>query len=337
MPQKYQRLSHLEREEISVSLGRHERPAVIARRLHRSRSTITREIHNQTSKYERYWAVWAHGRAKQMASSRKLGRRKLLTNEPLREAVHRMLRERWSPTQIAKRLVMEYPHDTAMRISDEAIYQYIYVLPRGELKKTLIQGLRQEHAWRRKRKTKEQKLVKRKPRIAQMFSIEERPAEVADRIVPGHWEGDLVMGKSNHTALGTLVERVTRYTLLVQMGRTDARSVRLAFTRAVRKLPKHLKKTLTYDQGQEMSQHKKFTMATGTKVFFAHPRSPWERGTNENTNGLVRQYFPKGTDFSWVSPAEITEAQHSLNNRPRAVLNFHTPNEAFSQLVALEA
>ena len=170
-----------------------------------------------------------------------------------------------------------------------------------------------------------------------MFSIEERPAEVADRTVPGHWEGDLILGKYKHSALGTLVERTTRYTILVPLGtQKDAISVRKAYVAAFQSIPAELKKTLTYDQGKEMSDHQQFTIDTNIEVYFAHPGSPWERGTNENTNGLIRQYFPKGTDFSTVTLEEIKEVQRSLNNRPRAVLDYLKPDEVFNNLVALK-
>lgn len=221
-----------------------------------------------------------------------------------------------------------------MHISHEAIYRFIYVLPRGELKKALVKALRQERAYRRKRRKNPEE---RRGTIAGMLSIEERPQEVADRSVPGHWEGDLILGKHKRTALGTLVERTTRYTILVPLGaKKDAVSVRKAYARAFRSVPTELKKTLTYDQGKEMSDHKQFTIDAGITVYFAHPASPWERGTNENTNGLIRQYFPKGTDFSKVSRYQIKRAQRRLNDRPRAVLHYDKPDEVINRLVALE-
>jgi IS30 family transposase len=169
-----------------------------------------------------------------------------------------------------------------------------------------------------------------------MLSIEERPAEVADRTVPGHWEGDLILGKYKRSALGTLVERTTRYTILVPLGdKNDAVSVRDAYAKAFQSLPIELKKTLTYDQGKEMSEHQRFTIDTGIQVYFAHPASPWERGTNENTNGLIRQYFPKGTDFTKVSVDDIKQVQQKLNDRPRAVLGYMKPDEVINDLVAL--
>lgn len=212
-----------------------------------------------------------------------------------------------------------------MQISHEAIYQYIYVLPRGELKQTLIKALRQEHKYRRTQKTGT--VEENRGKIANMLSIEERPEEVADRTVPGHWEGDLILGKYKRSALGTLVERTTRYTILVPLGgKKDALSVREAYAEAFKGVPDKLKKTLTYDQGKEMSQHEQFTIDTGIQVFFAHPGSPWERGSNENTNGLIRQYSPKGTDFTLVSVEEIKDVENKLNDRPRKVLNFYKPN-----------
>jgi len=222
-----------------------------------------------------------------------------------------------------------------MRISHETIYRYIYVLPRGSLKKALIKALRQERACRRKQKRGNGEETRGK--IADMLSIEERPAEVADRSVPGHWEGDLIMGKYKRTALGTLVERTTRYTVLVPLGKNkDAVSVRKAYAQELGNLPKEIVKTLTYDQGKEMSEHKRFTIDTGIQVHFAHPGSPWERGTNENTNGLIRQYFPKGTEFDKVSVQEIKRVQRELNDRPRAVLHCKKPDEVINQLVALK-
>ena len=166
-----------------------------------------------------------------------------------------------------------------------------------------------------------------------MLSIDERPKEVADRIIPGHWEGDLIIGKNNRSALGTLVERTTRTTILVPIKNREAETVAKAFAKAVKKLPQQMKLTLTYDQGREMASHKLFTNITGVKVYFAHPRSPWERGTNENTNGLIRQYFPKGTDFNEVSKYEVKRAQHRLNGRPRKTLDYSTPYESFNQLI----
>ena len=224
---------------------------------------------------------------------------------------------------------MDYADDKDMRISHETIYQHIYCLPRGELKKELMQGLRQSRKLRQPRKYAHS----RKPDITDIISISERPKEVRDRIVPGHWEGDLIIGKNRASAMGTLVERTTRLTLLVPLVEKDAFAVRNAFAKTFKRIPKQFKKTLTYDRGKEMAQHKLFTNETKIQVYFADPYSPWQRGTNENTNGLIRQYFPKGTDFKTVSLAEIQEAERRLNSRPRKVLKFYTPSEKFYELI----
>jgi len=329
----YRRLSSAEREEISRGLAQGESISAIARRLGRSPSTASREVTSNKGKGG-YRAFSAGRRAKEHASSRKHGKSRLAHEDQLRHYVMKKLRKRWSPREIVIRLPEEYPHDMTMRISHEAIYRYIYVLPRGSLKATLVKALRQERAYRRKQKCGNNEETRGK--IADMLSIEERPAEVADRAIPGHWEGDLIMGKYKRTALGTLVERTTRYTILVPLQAKDATSVREAYTKELRSLPKEITKTLTYDQGKEMSEHKQFTIDTGITVYFAHPGSPWERGTNENTNGLIRQYFPKGTEFDQVSGREIKRVQRELNDRPRAVLHYQKPDEVINQLVALK-
>jgi len=197
-----------------------------------------------------------------------------------------------------------------------------------------IKGLRRERKYRRIQKRGN--IVETRGKIADMLSIEERPVEVADRTIPGHWEGDLIIGKHKQSAVGTLVERTTRYTIIVPLKAKDAESVRKAYAKELGRLPKEIAKTLTYDQGKEMSGHKQFTIDTGIQVYFAHPGSPWERGTNENTNGLIRQYFPKGTDFSTVSVRQLTRVQPELNGRSRAVLNYKKPDEVINQLVALK-
>jgi transposase, IS30 family len=331
---QYQRLSSYEREEISRGLAQGKSMSMIARQLGRTPSTIMREVDRNSGK-SGYRAFSAGRRAAASSSSRKNGKSRLAHENRLRQYVIQKLRKRWSPREIVKRIQEEYPFDMTMRISHEAIYRYIYVLPRGSLKQTLIKALRQERAYRRKQKRGN--IEEARGKIADMLSIEERPAEVTDRTVPGHWEGDLIMGKYKRTALGTLVERTTRYTILVPLGKNkDAASVRKAYTRELGALPKEITKTLTYDQGKEMSEHKQFTIDTNIQVYFAHPGSPWERGTNENTNGLIRQYFPKGTEFDKVSVRQIKRVQRELNDRPRAVLHYKKPDEVINQLVALK-
>lgn len=329
----YGRLTLREREEISRGLVAKETIRAIAQSLHRHPSTISREVARGGGKTG-YRAHRAHSDAQYNAGTRAWRTHRLSHNNALRTYVIAKLRLKWSPRMISESLKKAYAGDDTMQISHEAIYQYIYVLPRGALRRTLTKGLRQERVYRRKRGKRRKP---RKEHIADMISIEERPREVADRSVPGHWEGDLMLGRYSGSALGTLVERTTRYTILVPLGAgKDAVSVRKAYVRAFRTLPKEIKKTLTYDQGKEMSDHKRFTIDANIQVYFAHPASPWERGTNENTNGLIRQYFPKGTDFTKVSTREIKRVQRELNDRPRAVLDYEKPDEVINKLVALK-
>lgn len=323
-------LTAAEREDISRGLGAGRTLTAIAQMLERPTSTVAREVARGGGR-DSYRALPAHKGARRRMGSRKRGKRILFDRHALREYVHARLADKWSPEQISTLLKQEYPHEMTMRISDEAIYHYLYVLPKGTLKKTLIAGLRQERKYRRKRKNGDPD--EKRGKIADMLSIEERPKEVEDRAVPGHWEGDTIVGLHRQSALGTLVERTTRYTMLVYLPKKDATSVRKAFAKEIRALPAALAKTLTYDQGKEMSEHKRFTMDTRMQVYFAHPGSPWERGTNENTNMLIRQYFPKGTDFRTITRREIKKAERSLNGRPRKTLGWKNPKEAFQELL----
>ncbi|MFA5359217.1 MAG: IS30 family transposase [Patescibacteria group bacterium] len=325
----YTRLSEVEREEISRMLAQNCSFQDIARRLGRYASTISREISRGSCNQYTYRAAKAQRRAQRNASKRKIGKRRLNRERRLRGYICRKLRKKWSPRQIAEELKKDYPLDMTMRISPETIYTYIYVLPRGSLKKELTACLRRNH----KRRYKQGRGAKMGRKIEDMLSIEERPKEVADRIIPGHWEGDLIVGKNNHSALGTLVERTSRTTILVPVKSREAEVVAKAFAKEVKKLPQQMKLSMTYDQGREMARHKLFTNITGVKVYFAHPRSPWERGTNENTNGLIRQFFPKGTDFKTVSRYEVKKVQNLLNGRPRQALQFQKPYEVFNQLI----
>ncbi len=324
----YQRLQFSEREEISRGLSAYWTVSRIATRLRRSVSTVSSEI-KRNCKYKRtYRAIRAHGYATAIRHRTKQPKK---IDQPgrLKEYVLEKLRIQWSPEEIARRVRLDYADDTTMRISHESIYTYIYCLPKGELRKELLKCLRQERAFRYSRKRSHAK----RAGISEAISISERPAEVKDRIIPGHWEGDLILGKNHKSAVGTLVERTTRYLLLVPLAQKDALSVRLAFARAVKRIPRHLKQSLTYDRGNEMAEHKLFTQETKIQVYFADPHSPWQRGTNENTNGLIRQYFPKGTDFSTVGKARLREVQDRLNDRPRKALHFLKPDEAFTQLL----
>lgn len=333
MKKPYIRLTEEEREEISRGLAAGWSFSHIAHNLNRPVSTVSREVW-KNCKYKRcYRAKLAGTKATELRRRQK--QPKLLdTNEGLRNYILTHLRQdKWSPEEIARRLKVDYPTDMAMRISHEAIYTYLYCLPRGGLKRELLKCLRQERKYRHSRKAAHAK----RSTITDFLSISEHPEEVKDRIIPGHWEGDLIMGsKRSNTALGTLVERTTRYLLLVPLTAHDALTVRMEFAKALKRIPKFLKKSLTYDRGIEMCQHRLFTKATKVQVYFADPRSPWQRGTNENTNGLIRQYFPKGIDFRTISRQEIKRVQDQLNDRPRKALNFYKPDEVFSRLLTLE-
>ncbi len=324
----YKRLNFPEREEISRHIASGTGIRRIAGTINRSPSTVSREIRRTVVDKKYYRAVYAHGHSKRIRHQPKRSR-KIDNNIPLRNAVLGFLAKNWSPEQIAKRLRLLYSGDMKMRVSHETIYSYIYVLPKGAFKRQLIASLRRHHRHRRKK----DKGRRNSGAIQDYLSIEERPASVADRTVPGHWEGDLLQGARNASAIGTLVERTTRMAFLVKLNNRDAMTVRKAFAEEFRRLPQGLKRTLTYDQGQEMSQHKLFTKETDITVYFAHPHAPWERGTNENTNALLRQYFPHGTDFSKIPKDRLKRVQDELNDRPRKTLGWLTPHEKFSELL----
>jgi IS30 family transposase len=322
------RLSLADREEVSRGVLAGESCRAIAVRLGRAPSTITREI-TMAGGRQKYRA-W---RAEQTAAerARRPKQRKLDGSLLLRSAVVAMLKKRYSPQQIAKRLVLDYPADAEMRVSHETIYQTLYVQGRGSLRKELTDCLRKGRAHRRSQG--------RHPshgQIPNMVLISERPAEVEDRAVPGHWEGDLILGKNNKSAIGTLVERKTRFAMLFALpnGRS-AEQVRDAMTRKIRELPKQLFKSLTWDRGKEMSEHVKFTIDTGIQIYFCDPYKPWQRGSNENTNGLLRQYLPKGTDLSVHSQRELDKIAIELNGRPRMTLEWRNPAEVLAKEFAV--
>ncbi len=332
MVNKYGRLTLAERKLIEKLLARNRSFSDIAELIGRSTSTVSNEAGKGGCNRHIYRADRAQRRAGRNLRKRRRCKSKLNKYCRLRRYVFAKIKLQWSPVQIAESLKMEYPDDMTMRISPESIYTYIYVLPKGSLKKELLQCLRHPRKRRHYRQNiANQPEIERK--IKDMISIEERPKEVESRTIPGHWEGDLIIGKNRQSALGTLVERTTRTVLLVPLKNRTATTVAEAFARTVKKLPKEMKLTLTYDQGREMAAHQLFTKTSGVKVYFAHPRSPWERGTNENTNGLIRQYFPKGTDFNQVTLKEIKFAQHRLNGRPRKALGFRKPYEVFKELI----
>ena len=321
-----------EREELSRLLSQGRTFKDIAGSLAKDRTTITREISRNGMDRHTYRAHKAHWHSRREKS--KQGRkRKIDNNFELRQFIFDKLKLRWSPDQIARELKAVYPENEHMRISHEAIYTYIYVLPRGSLKKELLSYLRQQKTYKRRKGKNQPRNEEKRGSIPEMISIEERPKEVENRTIPGHWEGDLILGKWKRSALGTLVERTTRTVILVPLVNKDAESVRRAFAREMKKLPEQMKLTLTYDQGKEMAEHKLFTKDTNIKVYFAHPGSPWERGTNENTNGLIRQFFPKGTEFNKVSTRKIKWVQDLLNGRPRRTLDYKKPYEVFNELI----
>lgn len=322
----YTRLNLQEREELSLGLMAGLSLRAMASAMGRAPSTLSREL-RRNGAFGGYRAV----RAQRYAGQRRArcGCRRLDANARLRRWVFGRLHRYWSPQQIARELKRRFAQEPQMRISHEALYTYLYVLPRGALRQELLACLRQHRKRRRPRSRGED----RRGHITQMISIEERPAEVADRSVPGHWEGDLIMGRANRSALGTLVERTTRSLILVPLKSKQAHEVREAYTREVKTLPKQMRLSMTYDRGKEMAEHRLFTRDTEMKVYFAHPMSPWERGTNENTNGLLRQFFPKGTDFSKLTRRQIKRVQHLMNERPRKVLDWRSPYEAFNQLL----
>lgn len=292
----YKRLTKTEREHIGTGLALGKGPSELAKELGRSPSTICREIRRNSTKQERYSVFRAQERSEQMAASRH-AIRKLGKNRLLRDIVENGVRLYQSPEQISNWLKHTFPDEPVLQISHESISTYLYVQGKGTLKKELTRYLRYQRSVRRPRTGR----AETRGKIPEMISIHERPVEVEDRTIPGHWEGDLIMGAGNRSAMGTLAERSSRTLLLVPLEKHDAESVRHAFERKMMELPKHLRLSLTYDQGKEMSQHRLFTEETKIIVYFADPHSPWQRGTNENTNGLVRQFFPKGMDFAEVT------------------------------------
>jgi IS30 family transposase len=323
------RLSLAEREEISRGLRGGESLRRIAARLGRSPSTIGREVAGSggRSGYRAWQAErMAAGRARRPKAP------KLAKDPELRRLVETLLALRWSPEQIAGRLRQDHPDAPEMWVSAETIYQSLFVQGRGALRAELARCLR---SGRTRRHPRGRGRPDGRGQIPNMVLISERPAEVADRAVPGHWEGDLLMGRDNRSAVATLVERRTRYVMLVGLphGRT-AEAVRDALAEQIVTLPEQLRRTLTWDRGKEMSEHVGFTVDTGVQVYFCDPHSPWQRGSNENTNGLLRQYFPKGTDLSVYDQAELDAVAHELNGRPRQTLGWMKPSEAFAEVVA---
>ena len=319
-----QRLSLSEREEISRGLAADESLRAIAQRLGRAASTVSREVAGNGGQ-QRYRAAVAHRASRHRAQRPKPA--KLATHQRLQGVVEEKLELWWSPRQISRWLVEAYPLDEEMRVSHETIYQSLFIQGKGALRKELWRCLRTGRATRRP----QGRPKSTKGQIRDMVMISQRPPEVEDRAVPGHWEGDLLMGK-RQTAIGTLVERWSRYVMLFALpDGNSAEAVRVALSATVQRLPEHLWESLTWDQGKEMAQHVQFSVDTGVEVFFCDPNSPWQRGTNENTNGLLRQYFPKGTDMSKLTQDDLDQAAYSLNTRPRQTLNWMTPSDKLAE------
>ena len=325
-------LSFAEREQIALGLAAKLSVRQIARELGRAPSTVSREIARNRQSRNRHWRYLAsvgQSRADQVAHRPKT--RKLAADSRLCEVVQAKLEQRWSPRQIARRLVEEFPDEPEMRVSHEAIYQALYVQGRGGLRRELTACLRTGRALRRPQRRPDA----RQHRIPDKVMISERPAEAHDRAVPGHWEGDLIVGKDGKSAIGTLVERTTRYVLLLHLpGDRSALTVQNAMLEAIATLPRHLWRSLTWDQGIEMANHAAITLASDLPIYFCDPASPWQRGANENTNGLLRQYFPKGTDLSAHTPAHLERVAVELNGRPRETLNWRTPAEKLNELLS---
>lgn len=317
-----------EREEISRGVAAGDSARRIAARLQRAPSTVTRELGRHGGRRQ-YRAAEADRRAWDRA--RRPQECKLARNWALRDLVAAKLSEDWSPEQIAGWLRLEFPDDETMRVSHETIYLTLFVQARGALKRELVAHLRRPRSTRRPRAAKHAN--RGHGQIVGAVSIRERPPEARDRAIPGHWEGDLLAGGAN-THIATLVERHSRFVLLVRVDGKDTRSVTAALSREVCKLPQQLRASLTWDRGLEMASHARFTVATGVKVYFCDPQSPWQRGSNENTNGLLRQYLPKGTDLSKLSQTELDEIAAKLNTRPRRTLGFKTPADTLQSIVA---
>jgi len=317
-----------EREEISRGVASGHSLRTIAAALGRAPSTVSREIDRNGGR-DRYRASQADQAAWDRAHRPKIC--KLVENRMLAHIVAQKLRRFWSPEQIAAWLKRKYPDDESKQVSHETIYRSLFIQARGALKKELLQYLRSKRAMRRSR----HKSLKGEGlgTITDTVSIRERPASVEDRAVPGHWEGDLLFGSRN-SQIATLVERHTRYVMLAKVSSNDTETVINALIRQAHKLPRELYKSLTWDRGHEMADHKRFTLTTDIKVYFCDPHSPWQRGSNENINGLLRQYFPKGTDLSVHSQARLNAVARQLNERPRKTLDYETPAERFSQCVA---
>ena len=320
---KHRKLSFKERVIIETLLGENKSQADIAKRLSRARSTISRELNKWGNNYREYYsadiAFWA-------AKDEYLNKRnldKISTHKRLKFYVYKGLLNGWTPEQISGSIKIKYPNDPIMSISHEAIYRHIYLTPQGALNKKLIKLL--------VRKKNRRRPIKKKrgggSKIRNQVSIDLRPKHIELREEIGHWEGDLIIGAGQKSAIGTIVERKSRYTLIIKLKARNAKEIAKMFSKKINQLNPIFKKTMTYDNGMEMARHETITKKTGVKIYFAHPYSSWERGTNENTNGLIRRYFPKGTDFNKISEKKLLNVQDKLNYRPRKIIAYKTPKQ----------
>ena len=322
-------LSHADREEIAVLAGQGHGPREIGRRIGRPHATVGRELARNSNRDGSYRALSAQRRAEDRARRPKPG--KLALNPRLREFVVAKLEgEQWSPRQISHALGVEFPDDQTMRCCHETIYRSLYVQGRGELRRELARHLRTQREVRKP----QQRPERRKGRLVDAIHISQRPAEAGDRAVPGHWEGDLILGKAGGSAIGTLVERSTRFVMLVHLPkRRTGQDFAEALIPVLRTLPDQLRKSLTWDQGKEMALHQKISFEADIDLFFCDPRSPWQRGSNENTNGLLRQYFPKNVSLRQFTPEDLAEVARKLNSRPRETLDWATPAQRLEELM----
>jgi len=321
--ENYRRLTFQERVIIETLLNQKKKKAHIAKQLNRSRSTIVREVNPWGTKPGSYNAELANWCAvNDYENKRNVD--KISTYPKLKSYVYRMLEKKWSPEQIAGRIKIKYPGDKIMSISHEAIYLHIYRQPQGKENKRLIALL----TYHKSRRRSSKQVNRSKGKIKGAISIDLRPQHIQDRTQAGHWEGDLMIGANQASAIATLVERKTRFVYIIKLNDRKSETVTTAFKNYLNKLDPTLKRTMTYDNGLEMANHQWLTEQTGTDIYFAHPYSSWERGTNENTNGLIRRFLPKKTDFNLVSQPELNHIQNQLNYRPRKILQYQTPNEA---------
>ncbi len=327
---KYSPLSLSERIEIQTGLMAEDTQAAIAARLARPASTISTEI-RRNGGAGAYRAEASHAATLARKGTARRGRCDIAEHPPLRDEIYARMQRGWSPEEIAGMLKLEYPDTILMHTCHESIYRYVYVVARGELQKDLIKFMRRSH---KERKPQRRSVVPTQGKIPDMVLVDERPAEVETRLIAGHYEGDLIVGAGNRSAVGVLVERTTRFTMLCHLPQKDAESVREAFTRRLADIPSAMRLSLTYDQGKEMSQHKTLAADLGLKVFFCHPHSPWERGTCESQNGRIRHYLPKGMDLSTVSYQQLSAYQEMLNERPRKILGWKSPAQCFHELIS---